>query len=295
MNFVKHDDIDPAKWDKALEHCYNENPYGYSQWLSMVSPGWCALINEDYSVLMPLPVKKKLGISYISQPRFTQQLGVYSTKPLEHEFIKSCLHQIPKRYAKIYLQLNTENYFPMPELRQRITYCLSLNNSFEQLYSDFSSHHKRNISKSLEIATQNNLTVSPSQDHKSFIEHFRNTIGRKDKSLKKSDYELMHKIISSPVGRLLVCSTGEGEIQAGLFYMESKTKLVNLFNFTTPRGKENKAMYLMLNQWIKQYTEKELTLDFEGSEIKSIAKFYNGFGALAKNYQIFTKKGFWQM
>jgi hypothetical protein len=295
LTFVKHNDIDFAKWDKALSQCYNENPYAYSHWLNLVSEQWCALINDDYTVLVPLPVKRKLGISYIAQPCFTQQLGVFSITPLEGDLLKSYFNKIPKHFLKVYIQLNTENYIPMPELRHRITYCLALKAPYEELYANFNPHHKRNINKALEICRQKNLVVTISKDYKAFIENFRNTVGLKDDSLTKKDYDLMFRIISSSLGKIIICATKEGEILSGLFYLESRTKIVNLFNFTTSQGREDKAMYLILNNWIKEYSNQDKSLDFEGSEIKSIAKFYNGFGALAKNYQIFTKKGFWQM
>ncbi len=294
LDFVKHHEIDFVKWDQSIGNSYNENPYAYSHWLNMVSPGWEALINSDYSVLIPLPVKKKIGISYISQPRFTQQLGVFTRNPLEHSVINSCLNSIPKKFAKVYLQLNTENYMPRPELRHRITCCLNLESDYDRLYSNFSVHHQRNIVKAIEISKQKNHLASLSANRNEFYDNFKAAIGPKDSSLTKKDYDLMARIISEQ-GKIILCSSSEGEIFSGLFYLESKTKLVNLFNFTTPNGRENKSMYLILNQWIKQNSNQSRILDFEGSEIKSIAKFYNGFGAIAKNYQIFTKKGFWQM
>lgn len=295
LNFVQHKDIDFVKWDLTLGKCYNENPYAYSQWMNMVSHGWCALINENYTILVPLPVKQKLGINYIVQPRFTQQLGVFSISPQEPDLLELCLTKIPKRFAKIYLQLNTGNNFSMPELKHRVTYCLDLDAPYAKLYEKFNAHHKRNINKALEISLQKNLVVTTSEDYAAFIENFKRTIGLKDPSLKKKDYDLMLKIISSSRGKIILCKNTNGDVLAGLFYLESKTKIVNLFNFTTSEGRSDKAMYLILSYLLNTYSNHDMSLDFEGSEIKSIAKFYSGFGASVKNYQIFTKKGFWQM
>ncbi len=293
LRFVKHSEIDFEKWDEAINSCYNENPYAYSSWLNMVSPKWCALINNDYSVLIPLPVKTKLRINYISQPLFTQQLGIFSLQPLEPEFVKSALLEIPKKYPKIHLQLNTENSSTKLELKSRPTYCLRLDENYDTIQSRFSTHHKRNIHKAIEAALNEEITIQKSTDADLFIKNFKQTVGLKDKSLKDKEYELMHQIISAANGEILFCSNTEGEVLSGLFYLTSKTKIVNLFNFITPLGKEKKAMYLLLNYWIKTNAKSGKELDFEGSTIKSIARFYAGFGGVSKNYQIFTKKGFW--
>jgi hypothetical protein len=253
------------------------------------------LVNADYSILVPLPVKRKLGISYISQPKFTQQLGVFSKIAQDEQTLKFCLDEIHKRYPKIYLQLNIENNISSMELRKRLTYCLELNKSYDDIFNNYNTHHKRNLSKAKETGLEKNSNPVISNDIDSFISNFKITVGLKDKSLTSKDYSLMHKIITAYPGRMIVCRNYEGEIMSGLFYMESKTKLINLFNFTTPSGKENKSMYLLLNFWIESFSNRNLTLDFEGSEIKSIARFYSGFGASERNYQIFTKKGFWQM
>jgi hypothetical protein len=43
-------------------------------------------------------------------------------------------------------------------------------------------------------------------------------------------------------------------------------------------------MFLLIDTYIGQNAGKEMTLDFEGSNIPGIARFYKGFGALPQTY-----------
>lgn len=293
LHFVAHADINFSLWDDGMARCYNENPYSYSAWLNLVCPAWGALIDANYSVLIPLPIKKKLGISYVSQPLFTQQLGVFTEASVDRTFLEEALLQIPKRFLKTHLQLNVENYIPALPLQHKITHWLSLHRPYEELYAHFTTHHKRNINRAIEISNEERITITASKDIALFIQLFKQTAGIKDASLGKKEYDLIQHIMHLEQGQILFCCTPEGEVLAGLFYLKSRTKIVNLFNFITPNGKEKKAMYLLLNHWIKSFSNQPVTLDFEGSMVASIARFYVGFGATPKNYQLFTKNKFW--
>ena len=80
IRLYANSEIDKAKWDSCVVDSNNALIYAYSWYLDIVSPNWVALIKGDYKVVFPLPAKKKLGVSYISQPLFTQQLGLFSSE-----------------------------------------------------------------------------------------------------------------------------------------------------------------------------------------------------------------------
>ena len=48
-------------------------------------------------------------------------------------------------------------------------------------------------------------------------------------------------------------------------------------------------MFLIINQLVKEYAEKNILLDFEGSQIEGIARFYKGFGAVNQPYYVLKK------
>ena len=76
IRYLSHDEIDKPQWDACIEGSVNSLPYAASWWLDVVSPGWEALVSEDYRSVMPLTWHKKLGVYYLYQPYLTQQLGI---------------------------------------------------------------------------------------------------------------------------------------------------------------------------------------------------------------------------
>src|SRR5690242_10054348 len=103
--FLQHKDIDKTKWDACIDTSMNGNLYAYSWFLDAVSPNWCAIIKEDYSVVMPLPSKKKISINYLFQPFFSQQLGAFFREEKE---AKGILNFIPSFYRYQEMNLNTK-------------------------------------------------------------------------------------------------------------------------------------------------------------------------------------------
>ena len=48
-------------------------------------------------------------------------------------------------------------------------------------------------------------------------------------------------------------------------------------------------MFFLVESVLKQYDNKEYILDFEGSEIEGVARFYKGFGAQDQPYYYYKK------
>jgi len=71
---------------------------------------------------------------------------------------------------------------------------------------------------------------------------------------------------------------------AAAFFFFSGKRVTYLNAVSTEEGKNINAMHLIVDQFIKEHSGSALTLDFEGSIIPGIARFYNGFGALAEQY-----------
>ena len=101
INYLKHNEIDKKKWDGCIDSCSNNLIYAYSWYLDIVSPGWNALVENDYETMMPLTGNKKYGVEYLFPPYFAQQLGVFSKEKITKEKINRFLGAIPSHYKFI--------------------------------------------------------------------------------------------------------------------------------------------------------------------------------------------------
>ena len=86
---LRHNQIDRIKWDATIAQSLCDLPYAYSWYLDVVCPMWEALVTEDYAYVMPLPLKKKWGISYLIHPIWVQQLGVFSAQEVTTEKLEA--------------------------------------------------------------------------------------------------------------------------------------------------------------------------------------------------------------
>jgi hypothetical protein len=49
-------------------------------------------------------------------------------------------------------------------------------------------------------------------------------------------------------------------------------------------GRDLRAMYFLFDRLIDEYSEQSIVLDFEGSDIEGVGRFFSGFGALLVPY-----------
>ena len=152
IKYLVHKDIDKKKWDACIEKSKNEFIYAYSWYLDLVSPGWDALVYDDYRMLMPLTQDTKWGIRYLFPPLFTQQLGLFSFESINHELVDKFIHAIPQHFKYIQVKLNSGN--PVPD-NSEISYHLNHNHQidlspgYDNLYDSFNRNCRRNINKAL--------------------------------------------------------------------------------------------------------------------------------------------------
>ena len=85
-------------------------------------------------------------------------------------------------------------------------------------------------------------------------------------------------------GKIYGVYTNNNELCAAAYFCKNKERLIYLSAATNTTGKELGGMYFLLNEFIKQHAGNTIILDFEGSIIPGVARFYSGFGAKAESY-----------
>jgi len=284
IKFVQNKDIDKAKWDNLISNSFNGFIYANSAHLNMVSGNWNALILDDYKAVMPLPEKTKFGIRYAMQPMFSQQLGVIFKEKPKQKDIKDFILELQNNYKYFALNLNFYNYLSDKiKNKEMLNQVLDLNKSYETLRTSFSKNTKRNINNidtnMLEIKTNSINTDEfieiyqanlPDKKLDIYTELARNLV---DYYL-KSEFGNVYSVHDKSTNNLLAC----------VLILSYNKRHIYLLPVSNTEGKEKKAMFLLIDNFIKNNSETDFLLDFEGSNIEGIHRFYKGFGATEQNY-----------
>ncbi len=284
--FIKYKDIDFRKWDRCIDSSPNAIAYAKSWYLDRICSHWDALVLGDYQVVMPLVNRRKYGISYIYQPFFTQQLGVFSNLEIELGIVGQFLDSIPDQFRFTDMNLNlgnnisTENF----SFRTNITYHLNLQADITEIRNAYNSNTRRNIQK----ATQHNIQIRPVDTISHFIKFTAANLKSKSPEIKSRHYSALGKVISYALANQsaeLIGAWGpESNLLASVFFVRSNQTVIYLAASSSQLGIEKSAMFLLIDGCIQQNSGKNLKLDFEGSNIPGVARFYKGFGALPQTY-----------
>lgn len=280
IQYLKHNQIDKKKWDNTIDHSVNNLIYAYSWYLDIISPNWCALVEDDYTSVMPLTGNKKYGIDYIFPPYFAQQLGVFSTNHLSQKQVEEFLNAIPSSYKFIEANLNVRNTFEFSgfQIKKNTNIELKLGLSYETLRKKFSEDTKRNIKK----AAKNNIKLQKDIAPEELIRIFRKNIGKKINNLRDKNYKVLLALINACKKKGYAEVWGaysQGKLCAGVVWLIKGGRAIFLFSATDETAKKTGAMFFLIDRFIQENTEKKMILDFEGSNLPGLARFYKGFGS----------------
>ena len=286
IKFVANKDIDREKWDQCIANSPFGIVYAYSWYLDLICQNWDALIWGDYLYIMPLVNNRKYGISYIYQPFFTQQLGVFSIFPTETVIVDLFLNSIPKQFRLTDMNLNIGNILKTSNFgfRHNTTYHLDLQPDISVIRTGYNSNTRRNIQK----AIQNKISISTISDIALFMKFTQDNLKEKSPEIKSKHYFALREVINytldHQLGEIYGAWDSGNNLVASVFFVNSNQKSIYLAASSNPVGIEQSAMFLLVDMFIEKNASKRQILDFEGSNIQGVARFYAGFGATPETY-----------
>ncbi len=281
IRYLRHQQIDKQLWDHCIDQATNGIIYAYSWYLDQICQGWDALVDDDYTTVMPVARGRKYLMDYIYPPFFAQQLGVFSKKIVTPDLCESMISAIPAAFRFVEMNLHISNQW-IPEgysKTSRTDLILNMNVEYLTLRNSFSENHIRNIKK----AEKNGLTIFKSANVADVVNMFRNNRGRYLTNLHQSDYEMFHKLADEAskrgMAKIWMVNDKFGIPCAGAVFFESHGTGIFVFSATTGNGKELSAMHYLIDHYIREYSLELDKLDFEGSIDNDLARFYRGFGS----------------
>jgi len=285
IKYLKQNEIDVKKWDKCISGSINGLVYAYSWYLDVVNENWEALVYGDYETVMPLTNNRKFGISYLYQPPFTQQLGIFSSHKLSEEIVLEFIRAIPEKYKFIEINLNKFNVISDSKdikVQQKITYELELIRDYEHIFH----HYKKNTIRNIRKATQNKVSVIQGLQPNQVIDLIHSSDKRQNYS--ENDIAIIRRLIAASArkssGLLYGAYSENNSLCAAGLFVYSNSKACFILSVANEEAKQNGAMFLLIDEFIRQFALRNMILDFEGSMIEGVARFYAGFGAQPFNY-----------
>lgn len=276
ISFVKRANLDIEKYDFCIENSLQSRIYAFSWYLDIVADNWDVLVLNDYKAVMPIPWKQKLGLKYITQPNFCQQLGIFSVEEISQEMQLQFIKNIPIKFLKVSLALNSQNIMIGQHAKKNLF--LQLNKNHELLRKNFSKGRKH----ALKVAEKNQLQVLESS--------IENLIELQKKLYKYQFSEeklikLSKNVLQQKTGKVLGVFKDD-ILLGGAFFLFSKKRIVYLFSAFSEQGKELQAASFLLNYMLKKHENSSLIFDFEGGNMPNMATFYNSFGAEVETYSL---------
>ena len=286
IKYLLHNEIDKQKWDACITHAPNGLIYGYSFYLDCMAKHWDGLVLGDYEAIMPLTWNKKYGFYYLYQPAFTASLGIFG-RNLNEWLIDDFLKAIPQKFKLIEISLNHGNIFsiPPPFVNKSSNYILSLEKPYEELYKSYRDNHKRNITKAFQSGCTLNKGISVDEIIKLNEEQLKHIDGTKPEDYPnfKKLYDLLK---SKGQAKTYGIIDSKNKVLASAVFFFSHNRAYYIMVGNHPDGKTIGASHALIDAFIKDHSGQDLILDFEGSDIRNLAFFYEGFGARFEIYPV---------
>ena len=283
IQYLNRSQIDESKWNNCVVNAGNGLLYAYSFYLDAMADNWDALVLNDYEAIMPLPWRKKWGISYLYQPPFCAQLGVFGNE-MNAKKVAAFLNFVPKKFRYWDIYLNRNNFFKLPNysLNERMNFVLPLNKPYEVLEKAYRENIRRNIKKArgYGCTIQKNVSVDEiiqlakeqtqqSDTDEQAFEKFAllyNILQIKQQAVSYGVYSLQGQLIASAV----------------FFFSHNRAYYILVGNH--PNGRTLGASHVLIDAFITDYAGQNLLLDFEGSDLSKLAFFYSSFGGVDEKY-----------
>ena len=201
-------------------------------------------------------------------------------KKISEKIVEDFIESIPFSFRYIDIALNKGNLSGIPTGNSihRSNYVLDLNFSYEYLYQNFKENIQRNIKK----AYQQGCKVQKDIDVEEIIELAvlqMKSHGHES----KENIDRFRRLYTDLHKRKMTATYGivsvNNKLLASCVFFFSHNRAFYILVGNHPDGKSSGASHALIDAFIKDNAGKNMLLDFEGSDIPTLAYFYSSFGA----------------
>lgn len=260
------------------------------------------LYEKEDNIIGALPyyVKKKLGISYITQPEFTPNNGVLIAYPenilyekklaLEKEVMYELISQLEKLSIIYYQQsfhYSYTNWLPFYwngySQRTNYTYVIDNIKDTDNLISRYNDVKRKEIKRAIKL----NLSLGEDLDKDIFYNQHKSNLekrGRKIGYTKDLFLRIVNSAYQNNSGKILFVKDENDNLLCGRFIIWDSQSAYSLISFTNQENKNSGASTLLFHECIKFSSKFVDKFDFEGSMDEQIENSYRKFGTKQMPY-----------
>ncbi|MFQ5650801.1 MAG: GNAT family N-acetyltransferase [bacterium] len=247
---------------------------------------------ESIEAVMPIVETKRFGFRLCTMPPYTQTLGIllapmsgkYATRlAAEHRLFEELIQKLPKcHYTSFRLHPTVSNWLPFHwhgfQQTTRYTYLLPDISQPDTIWQEMRSNIRREIRKA-----RNRVTVTHDSDVELLIDLQQKTFNRQGQkhAIEPAVIRAIHAACSQrDQGKLFFAKDDSGKTHSGLLLVWDDRTAYYLIGGSDPELRTSGAHSLLMWEAIQFASTKVKEFNFEGSMLRSIERFFRGFGAV---------------
>ncbi|MBJ6925153.1 GNAT family N-acetyltransferase [Vibrio cholerae] len=282
--------------------------FSQAWWLDAVAgESWDVCIVEKGNKIqasMPYVLKKKYGLTLLTQPSLTQNLGPWIrsahgkySKQLsrEKDLMEALIEQLPQHhYFNQNWHYSNTNWLPFYwkgfEQSTRYTYVISSLDDINSIWEETQDNIRREIRKA---ENRFGLVVNSDLPISDFFELNQLTFSRQGLSMPYSEHfveNIVNQAKKRKQCRWFIAQDNEGRNHAGVLLVWDSESAYYLMGGGDPDLRNSGATSLCMWEAIKFASTVTKRFDFEGSMIEPIERFFRAFGAKQTPYFALTHR-----
>jgi GNAT acetyltransferase-like protein len=276
-------------------------------WLDALAPGrWdAAVVRRGEKVVARLPYvrRRRLGLTIVGQPRFTQTLGPWLA-PTEGKYARR-LETEKKLLGQLIDQLPPFDFYRQgfsPTLTNwlpfywagfaatiRYTYRIEDLTDLDRVKSEFQDHVRRGIRKA-----EGAVEVDHDYPLEDLLRLDEQSYARRGASSAEA-HELVRRLDDACAARgarrIFAAVDGKGRVQAALYVIWDDRTCYALVNARDPELQTHGSNTLLYWEAIRLASDVSRVFDFEGSMLEPVEHYFRGFGGRQTPYFLISKAG----
>lgn len=245
----------------------------------------------DYKYVMPLIHTTFLKKDILITPVLGEKLGVFTNELLTEEIVNCFYDAIPSNYSYVKSQLNKFN--SISNNKFEISHQKIFDMDLMQSYYQISQKYSNTFQKDIQIAKSNKTTIINGLSPNDLINLSLKKGARSIPKLNDRNINRLRMIIAFSIrynlGEIYGAYSAENNLCAAAFFIKSKNKIYLLFNTENKTSELSKAMSILIDRFIENHSEKNLTLNLDNIVCKDSIHFLQGVGATEYKIKIALK------